>query len=348
MSLRGLYIAIGLIAAACSSKDRDYTASGGKAGSSSSGGAGGTEQGSSGDSGASGSSTAGASGSSTAGGSAGSGVGGDAGMAGDSGVGVDEAPVPGDSGTLAASNVTFTKLTLSWTEASDDITPVTELEYRVYRSLANNLQAPEDLEGNGTALGDFQAGTTSAEVTLEPGVDNYFNVAVRDGADNLAVYAGYFAEFVEAPSCTDNTDCFSGTCTISYLDADGDGYGIEDTVVGRCDNSIPVGYSLTAGDCCDDGGNLETAALIFPGQEDFFYQPASICGISWDYDCSGEPEKEQLSRPVSCTAQCQAIYELQSYLECGMRYGACSCAIPPGGTTCTVYCPTAGPYQQCH
>lgn len=93
---------------------------------------------------------------------------------------------------------------------------------------------------------------------------------------------------VEPTSCTKDEDCLSGSCRLSYRDKDGDGYGTNDDVTGRCDGTIPAGYTAFGGDCCDDGGNLELAALIHPGQTEYFDSPANICGIAWDYDCNGQ------------------------------------------------------------
>lgn len=92
----------------------------------------------------------------------------------------------------------------------------------------------------------------------------------------------------EPESCTRDADCLSGTCRISYRDADGDGYGADSETTGRCDGTIPEGYVSMGSDCCDDGGNLELAAVMNPGQTKYFAAPANICGIAWDYDCSGE------------------------------------------------------------
>lgn len=92
-------------------------------------------------------------------------------------------------------------------------------------------------------------------------------------------------------ACREDSDCVvSEKCRISFEDKDEDGYGNDAATTGRCDGSIPAGYTALGGDCCDDGGNLEVATLINPGQETYFDTPANICGISWDYDCSEEVE----------------------------------------------------------
>lgn len=49
------------------------------------------------------------------------------------------APIPGGGGTITPSAVAMTTLTLSWTKATDDVTPQAGLEYQVYRSGTNNI-----------------------------------------------------------------------------------------------------------------------------------------------------------------------------------------------------------------
>lgn len=108
---------------------------------------------------------------------------------------------------------------------------------------------------------------------------------------------------VEPTSCTKDEDCLSGSCRLSYRDKDGDGYGTNDDVTGRCDGTIPAGYTAFGGDCCDDGGNLELAALIHPGQTEYFDSPANICGIAWDYDCNGNADPSPHEIPTGgCAA----------------------------------------------
>lgn len=95
----------------------------------------------------------------------------------------------------------------------------------------------------------------------------------------------------------------SGKCRLSYRDDDRDGYGKSVNATGRCDGTIPAGFSPLAGDCCDNGENLELAAKIRPGQSEYFDQPAKLCGIDWDYDCSGGVEYGD----YTCSTNCDAV-----------------------------------------
>lgn len=112
--------------------------------------------------------------------------------------------------------------------------------------------------------------------------------------------------------CTTDDECASGKCRISFRDLDGDGYGNDADAVGRCDGTVPEGYSSVGGDCCDDGGNLELAALIHPGQTEYFDAPANICGISWDYNCNGRVDFGGYTCPTSndaCADPAQRDYD---------------------------------------
>lgn len=240
-------------------------------------------------------------------------------------------PVPGASGLLTLSDQTFTQVTLSWEPAFDEETDAEALEYRVIRSLLDDIGTLEEALASGEALTEFEAGLTSVTVELEGGVDNYLNVIVRDGDGHEAPYEMILVAFQEAPTCSSDDDCFSGECRISFRDQDGDGFGVESNSTGRCDGTIPAGYTALSGDCCDDGGDLEIASLIHPGQTEFFDAPANICGISWDYDCSGAVQTSVPSLPQGCLngGSAPPCYQAQASMtenDCGVTRGAYSCA----------------------
>lgn len=91
---------------------------------------------------------------------------------------------------ITVTDVSTSTLTLSWTAATDTVTPQALLEYRIYHSLEDNISTPEDAVENGSLIHDWEPDLTTAEVTsVEPDTLNYFNVIVRDQADNLAAYA---------------------------------------------------------------------------------------------------------------------------------------------------------------
>jgi hypothetical protein len=99
------------------------------------------------------------------------------------------APVAGSSGTLTASSIATTSLTLAWSAATDNLTAQASLSYEVRQSSADNLSTVA-MEANGTQIMTWAAAATSYAVTgLNPNTTYYFNVFVKDAAGNRAAYA---------------------------------------------------------------------------------------------------------------------------------------------------------------
>lgn len=98
-------------------------------------------------------------------------------------------PVPGNSGTLTATNSGL-DIVLTWTAATDNVTPQANLEYTVFYSTTNNINTVANAEANGTVIGmSWSSNITSKTVTgLTIGTTYYFNVAVKDAGLNKAVY----------------------------------------------------------------------------------------------------------------------------------------------------------------
>jgi hypothetical protein len=97
--------------------------------------------------------------------------------------------------------------------------------------------------------------------------------------------------------CSIAADCASGVCNPFYVDVDGDGYGAGQPV-GFCGTAAPVGYASMNGDCCDNATNIAVAKLIHPGADFQTTSAGGVCGITWDYDCSGTVESNP--QDVSC------------------------------------------------
>jgi hypothetical protein len=115
------------------------------------------------------------------------------------------APTPG--GGISFADVTATTLTMSWGEASDDVTPKHELQYKVVRASmpsAIDTLAEVDAITNGPGLvQDFTAGITSQAVTgLSSSVIYAFAVVVRDAQGNESLYS---PETVTTPDSTPPT-----------------------------------------------------------------------------------------------------------------------------------------------
>jgi len=95
-------------------------------------------------------------------------------------------PIPGNSGILS-----YDGATLSWTEATDDVSDQSALQYRVYTSGLNNLTSVEDIEsavagGQATAGSAWEIDMDSYAVAVLQG--SYLNVIVKDEAGNKAMY----------------------------------------------------------------------------------------------------------------------------------------------------------------
>ena len=95
---------------------------------------------------------------------------------------IDYPPTPGESGEILTTVAGFTQINLSWTYATDDLTPQADLEYLVYYSTSDNITTVNECEANGTAFGSFAANINSKQVTgLTISTNYYFNIVVKDG-----------------------------------------------------------------------------------------------------------------------------------------------------------------------
>jgi hypothetical protein len=101
--------------------------------------------------------------------------------------------------------------------------------------------------------------------------------------------AGMSGGLEDGQPCSLATNCASHACTGFYVDVDDDGYGTGQAV-GFCGTTAPVGYASQSGDCCDSATNLAVAKLIHPGAGFQATSAGGVCGITWDYDCSGSIE----------------------------------------------------------
>lgn len=98
-------------------------------------------------------------------------------------------PVQGNSGTITATNSGL-DIVLTWTAATDNVTPQSNLEYTIFYSTSNNIDTVANAEANGKVVGmPWSSNVVSKTVTgLTIGTTYYFNVAVKDAGLNKAVY----------------------------------------------------------------------------------------------------------------------------------------------------------------
>jgi len=239
------------------------------------------------------------------------------------GCAADSFPDPGANGELQAEGLSAAQVTVIWVEAVDESTPAPSLRYQVFGSLVDNVGNPNDARMNGTPLTEHLFGVTRATVSVVSRVDNYINVVVEDDMGNLAAYTTLTLRSDAPTECEINTDCLSVNCTIWYRDRDGDGFGNLDENTGRCNAEVPPGFSSLGTDCCDDPTNRTVAGRIHPGQEEFFSQEANLCGVTFDYDCSGAiefvtntPESVSIA-PCSAFPDCQPARRTVVEDDCG-------------------------------
>lgn len=99
------------------------------------------------------------------------------------------APVPGNSGTIVASNAGLTSIDLSWSKATDNYSAAGDITYSVYYSTSNNISTVSEMNSNGIRFLNASADIASCTVTgLTPGTTYYFNIMVKDEFSLPAAY----------------------------------------------------------------------------------------------------------------------------------------------------------------
>jgi hypothetical protein len=156
------------------------------------------------------------------------------------------APVPGNGGMLSLTDRTFDTIDLEWTKASDDVTPQADLEYRVYLSGSNNIRTVKEIdahEGDITLVNDWTRDLTGTHITaLTPGTLYYFNVVVRDGSGNRAVYNCMSASTISQYAVfMYSTDKMTGNLMLSGMTA-------RESADERCRQAKDAGYSDLPGE----------------------------------------------------------------------------------------------------
>lgn len=155
----------------------------------------------------------------------------------------DVAPVVGDSGTITNSNTYSTSLTLNWVKATDTYTSQASLQYKVVKSLLNNISTVSSAETNGTLIQDWATDINTLDVSgLSSGTLYYFNILVKDSVSNKAIY-----QVVTNPP----TITYPGAPTI-YTFLKGTSVNLTPTIVGPISNIsvtplLPPGLNINSG-----------------------------------------------------------------------------------------------------
>ncbi|MCG9967459.1 S-layer homology domain-containing protein [Pelotomaculum terephthalicicum JT] len=101
----------------------------------------------------------------------------------------DTTPPAVADGTIIASGLTHNGVTLSWSKATDDVSPQGALQYLVYFSYSDNIGTVTDAVYKGTAIGDYATDIGTKEITgLDGNTTYYFNVIVMDETGNKTAY----------------------------------------------------------------------------------------------------------------------------------------------------------------
>ena len=137
------------------------------------------------------------------------------------------APTVGGNGSIHAKNVTKSTIDLSWTAGSDADSPSANLQYKVVRSLRDNIGTVQFAQENGTVVTDWSYNATSYTATgLKPSTRYYFTVIVMDEAGNKAVYEMVSKTTLESQNATsDASSAVQNTVSIfingnEYLEAE--------------------------------------------------------------------------------------------------------------------------------
>jgi hypothetical protein len=98
-------------------------------------------------------------------------------------------PVPGNNGLITISSVSEKSINLLWSRASDEGTPQSDLEYRLYMSESYNINTVVEAQSNGIQVTGWMIDATAATASgLSPGKTYFFNVLVSDRDGNTSAY----------------------------------------------------------------------------------------------------------------------------------------------------------------
>jgi hypothetical protein len=152
----------------------------------------------------------------------------------------------------------------------------------------------------------------------------------------------------DGQSCTAPAQCVSSVCTLFFVDADGDHYGVGRASAGFCTiTSPPLGYAMVGGDCCDSN------PAVNPGISGFPQAAAPTCPDGamvspWDYDCDGVVKHQfygQIGSACGPLPDCVDVPLPES--SCGtLLTQTCDCFL--NGTSCVLDCSNAALTLGCH
>lgn len=178
----------------------------------------------------------------------------------------DTFPTIGNNGIILFQNMLTTSLTLKWTKATDDITAQASLQYKIVRSLSNNIDTVSNAETNGTIIQNWTANIDTLNVSgLTANTLYYFNVLVKDSIGNKAGYTMISTnqEVYEFGTFTDNmngTVSFAGKGSLASYNwiwmkcSQGQTWN---SLTNGCDGTVSTYAFCGSGICWNNGSNLD-------------------------------------------------------------------------------------------
>jgi hypothetical protein len=177
------------------------------------------------------------------------------------------------SSTITASDLTSSTAKLVWTAASDTVTSVANLKYKVVYSKSNNIDSVINAESNGTVAQNWTANITTATATgLTASTDYYFNVLVKDEVGNEALYTSATGKTsAAAATVVTGGTTSSGTTTTTVVEVNGQkqdaGTASTQTTGGQSVTTVTVD-DTKLNKILDNSGSNPTVTLPVSGGSD--------------------------------------------------------------------------------
>ncbi len=184
-------------------------------------------------------------------------------------------------GTITASSLTSSSVTLHWTKATDNMSEQGALQYLVYLSTEDDIRTVNGMETRGAPIGTYATDLEELAITeLQPGTTYYFNVIVQDLVGYKSAYA--LQEITTKPIYTityygnDNTGGSVPVDSHSYEE------GASVTVMGNSGNLVREGYRFAGWNTQADGNGTMypvNASLIMGTADVQLYAMWALPGV---------------------------------------------------------------------
>lgn len=158
------------------------------------------------------------------------------------------------AGSLTATGTATDGVTLSWTKATDNLTPSSGIKYVPYVSRTGNIDTVAHAMANGTPLSSGMTDADSFAATgLLPGTTYYFNVIAVDANGNRAAYAMKASSTSSEATYSLSYDGNGGDGGSAPTDAHAYALGMSANVQGNTGLLYRVGYTFAGWNTQRDG-----------------------------------------------------------------------------------------------